>query len=681
MKNDIIDNNIRKNNLLYQTKSILNYFKNNSSNFHNINYENKKKNKISKYSNDISKKNEKSYKKNEEEIIDIFLNYDYSRKTNKDKNNGQYYFKQKKNNISYVININENKENKNISNIQDIHFQKNNNKILINNVIKDSTIKNKENISNIFLRDKDYFLDNEINIKENNNNKYLLDFETDYNNKYNINNQKNLTNNYEMLNNNDKYISNNSNKKKITNQNYTNINKSLTNNYNYDYEKNIENKYIDSLENSEEKDYKPSSKLIKKSKYKYHYNINLKRNLQDQIFPYKTNNNFNNNTTIDFNNKDKEESNNLNNLNKTDFIKENNNNYNHNRPSLVSKNDLSDIDNDCNYANKLNELYSDNYHSSRCPKCNCFNNKKKVENSENKNYYDNFYKNEINSFDSSNNQKINNKHFSLPKNILNKEISLNLDYGSHSNFLENNSNNDRFIFNNKNDVKINYEKESNYSKYNSFYNLLLDIIKQDNSIEKIRQQLSVREDVNLMDLFKLFNHSSNSLLSSLDFSKALKEFGLLLNNEDTKYLFRKYGKNLNDFLDYEEFCDIILPKKYSSAKIMSEKNSKEKNYNISEETKRIICSLFKNIIDGEKSNENYRKRIGSNGEYSGLNLFNKIKKNYSVGIYKEDISKFMKKNKYKINSSEIELLMERFDKNKDGMIDYKEFLNEISPMQ
>ena len=31
-----------------------------------------------------------------------------------------------------------------------------------------------------------------------------------------------------------------------------------------------------------------------------------------------------------------------------------------------------------------------------------------------------------------------------------------------------------------------------------------------------------------------------------------------------------------------------------------------------------------------------------------------------------------------ISNFEIEFLMERFDKNKDGMIDYKEFLNEIS---
>ena len=40
----------------------------------------------------------------------------------------------------------------------------------------------------------------------------------------------------------------------------------------------------------------------------------------------------------------------------------------------------------------------------------------------------------------------------------------------------------------------------------------------------------------------------------------------------------------------------------------------------------------------------------------------------------------MKKNKYRLTNKEIELLMDRFDKNKDGMIDYKEFLSEILPL-
>jgi Ca2+-binding EF-hand superfamily protein len=38
-----------------------------------------------------------------------------------------------------------------------------------------------------------------------------------------------------------------------------------------------------------------------------------------------------------------------------------------------------------------------------------------------------------------------------------------------------------------------------------------------------------------------------------------------------------------------------------------------------------------------------------------------------------------KKNGKKLCKYEIELLMDRFDKNKDGIIDFDEFFNEIKP--
>ena len=160
----------------------------------------------------------------------------------------------------------------------------------------------------------------------------------------------------------------------------------------------------------------------------------------------------------------------------------------------------------------------------------------------------------------------------------------------------------------------------------------------------------------------------------------MKELGLYLNKDEIKYLFRKFNKNLNEYFEFEEFCEILLPKKNSNSKIIGEKQSSCDYYEISEETKNIICKLFKNIIDGEKSIENYRKIVGKSKDYSRFDLFNKIKKSYSIGIYKEDISNFMKQNKYELSNGELELLMERFDKNKDGMIDYKEFLNEITPI-
>ena len=224
------------------------------------------------------------------------------------------------------------------------------------------------------------------------------------------------------------------------------------------------------------------------------------------------------------------------------------------------------------------------------------------------------------------------------------------------------------------------KKVLNYNKkFNSLYNLLINFVKQDTTIEGTRQLLSTRDDSNLEDLFELFDHSSKELISSMDFIQTLKEFGLILTMDDIKFLYKKFNKNLNEYFDYEEFCEIILPKKYSTAKIISEKPN-DNFFDLSDETKNIICLLFQNIIEGEKSNENFRKIIGIEEECNAFDLFNKLKRNYSIGIYKEDIANFMKKNKHRLNNKEIELLMDRFDKNKDGMIDYKEFLSEILPL-
>jgi Ca2+-binding EF-hand superfamily protein len=268
-------------------------------------------------------------------------------------------------------------------------------------------------------------------------------------------------------------------------------------------------------------------------------------------------------------------------------------------------------------------------------------------------------------------------------------------------YLESSYNNNNFKINqiNKNIPKSDTNKNSNINKispsnkFMALNNLFLDFIKQDNNIEKIRQVLSNREDINLIDLFSLFDNSRKKLISASNFIQTLKQLGLIINIEDIKFLFRKFNKKANDYFDFDEFCELILPKKHSNEKIMgveTKKNflgkGKRGNPNknlldgISTETKKILALLFKNVIEGEKSNENYRKILVENEEISGFDLFNKIKKNYSVGIYKEDIANFMKKNKYKLNNNEIELLMDRFDKNKNGMIEYKEFIIEISPI-
>ena len=744
-----------KNNLIYATQSILNYSNNenkkeernnNTEIYNEINdYKIKKNmNKINNNINNIMKtpinkeQNSKKqiYKNKGQKFLDTYLNFDYSIYTNKDRDNGQYYFKQKsKYNISDPTGKNTIEENKNDNDSKYIknnfkNYESNKSDYFQNkNIYKDQYIIEKKDMYNreFILDNKNlYKKENIINnnnyiLNKNNSNDIIIQKEENIFQKKNYNDNNNEIssplNHYKVVNNYDKYIANNNYYKKIKNKKV--VNNSVRNNYlNYyiNQEQNnidTEKQYLDSLENTDGmKNFKNKiHKNLEKPKKKYHYNDKLTRNLQDEIFnrinnSYKLNNVANNNNTmINYN------YNNNNNIYKTFFAKEKRNS-NQNRSCIISyKNNNKDflgIDNEYSnekyiYKNKSIDkdkdkpIYSLDWSSKRCPKCNCINEDMSplVEEKKDSSGISNVINNNKNKFS-------NNKHSSLPKNIFKKTNKLNLNYNNNTNtksyYLESSYNNNNFIINKLNNNRHYYSNNlykrnkgsyginNNSNTYNinniksdSFYNLLFDFIKQDNSIENIREALSMREDANLADLFELFDHSSNQLISPVDFLETLKELGFYFNKDEIKYVFRKFNKNTNEYFEFEEFCEIILPKKYSSAKIMNEKDN-EYDYEITKETKNIIGLLFKNIIEGEKSNENYRIKIWKNGEYSGFDLFNKIKKSYSIGIYKEDIANFMKKNKYKVSNAELLLLMERFDKNKDGMIDYKEFLNEISPM-
>ena len=688
-------------------------------------------------------KKENKNNDNIDPLSDTILNFDYSRSTNRDRKNGTYYFKQKNksengesnNSTTNITNISENDNNTNKD--KEIFWR---NKSKIKNTNKRNSFSleyNFNNLNNLFS-----FKD-ESNL--NNNNNQLND------NSNNSNSNKNR-NNFEFQNltfDEKKY----NNKKNNLNFNYIKDNKAdiINNNINnVKINDREEQRYLDSLENIDQEKIEESAIINKKPKNQYHYNVKLTRNatrnnIQAQIQnKNKTKNNyiFKEIKCISNNIKD--------NQNKScvfSYYKDKNNLFNNEMENINSN----------NYNNNEQKLCN-NCESNRCTKCKCIksenenfeelendtsdsniniyninNNKvKKYENIKykstsmpkniNNNYNLNYSAVNINPNSNNINNKIYNRNNAINKvnyyrtnNMTVKNIYRNPPKNNNNNFNTNNSyyymessfNNNNFkidqIKNNNNNTKNNVNNINNVninsSKFTDLFNLFLDFIKQDSVVETMRQLLSGRDDSNLIDLFSLFDHSNNKIIFASDFIKSLKQFGMFINMDDIKFLYRKFNKKINDSFDLDEFSEIVLPKKHSNEKIMEivdnnnyndypndnsikDKNKKNQKYfkDISTETKKMLGLLFKNIIDGEKSNENFRKILAENEELSGFDLFNKIKKNYSIGIYKEDIANFMKKNKYKLNNNEIELLMTRFDKNKNGMIDYKEFIIEISSM-
>jgi Ca2+-binding EF-hand superfamily protein len=323
--------------------------------------------------------------------------------------------------------------------------------------------------------------------------------------------------------------------------------------------------------------------------------------------------------------------NNNNNNNKNNNINNDNNNKDGNQPNIEFQNN-----NDIKYQNYIDEQNQDDID---------------LNNSKNNSSFNSYYEHSCSQKD---------YYFSNNQNQSN----------------QNNQNKNESIYNSP---KIRDEK-AHYERYNNLYNLLYDFLKWELIIENIKQTLSSQSDVNTKIIFDIFDIKKRNLISLSDITRTLKNFGMNVSFEDTKYIFLRNNKKIKEKYKFDEFCEIFLS---NNGKKRQEINDRILNDNypgeLSEKTKNIICLLFQKIIEGERSNEFYRNNLAMVPNASGFDLFNLMKKNYSVGISKEDIDHFLGSRGKMFYNNETELIMKKLDKNKDGIIDYTEFLSEITP--
>ena len=209
------------------------------------------------------------------------------------------------------------------------------------------------------------------------------------------------------------------------------------------------------------------------------------------------------------------------------------------------------------------------------------------------------------------------------------------------------------------------------------FKLFVDIVEKESNIEKIKASLSSCQDATPKSIFELFNKNNKYTINGTDILETLKSLSSndTFNQDDLKYIFKKYNRTTSNGFTFDEFCKIIFPKNFD---FNNNKNNEE--INLEENTKNIIVELFKEIIEGEKSIENNKILLDKEANNIYFDLFEEIKKREKNGIQGDDIDKFMKEYGYKPNENDIDLLMNRFDSKKIGVIDYGEFIDEIRPM-
>ena len=217
------------------------------------------------------------------------------------------------------------------------------------------------------------------------------------------------------------------------------------------------------------------------------------------------------------------------------------------------------------------------------------------------------------------------------------------------------------------------------SKKLILFNLLSEIIRQENLIESKKIKLSLCSDVTLKNLFRFFDYSNLYSISRSDLLKVLNELNCQITLDDTKFIFKRFDKNLDSRLDFNEFVDMILPRTYEYKRILNERTSDSFFVGFSLESKEIIRELFKCLINAGNSIEYFRIMLNRESE-NLLEIYNMLRKEYKQGVYLEDIIEFLCENGLRKNLNNVDILFEYLDKKKDGIISFDEFAELICPM-
>jgi len=211
---------------------------------------------------------------------------------------------------------------------------------------------------------------------------------------------------------------------------------------------------------------------------------------------------------------------------------------------------------------------------------------------------------------------------------------------------------------------------------NQLIEFLSNIIEKKSVLESIKENLCLKDDITLEDLFYDFDISKQHEIKMEDFLQVCKNFGIFPTSDQIYLLFKKYDLDCDKVLNYTEFCQMILPIKKEYIIIISNRQINPlKNNEISSETKYMIKELIKGLINIETDLYEDRIKLKNKYKFSCVNAWNLIMK-YSKNekdLDKEGFKLFFEDNGYFYTKYEIEILFNDIDLDKNGKINYRNF--------
>ena len=283
-------------------------------------------------------------------------------------------------------------------------------------------------------------------------------------------------------------------------------------------------------------------------------------------------------------------------------------------------------------------------------------------------------------------------NLSNDNNKISKHINISESHKSQNSYnFKNNVNEDsnNNIFESFSD-KINREtlnkkiKEYNNTSLKNFIKYVQFLVKSEKKTISSKDQLCLREDITLKQLFCIFDYNKKNNISKNEFKVVCKKiFGLYPTSDQIVLVFKRYDKNKDDNLNLREFLGMIKPLKeeYGSFLFNKKKNgNKSEGYQqLSSKSKKLLVEMIRGIIEDEGNYYKFKDDMISQNLFELNSLWENISKysNNSKGLDKLEMNKLLTDNGCSLSQYDLDVLFNKMDYDDDQIISYEDLTQEF----
>lgn len=209
-------------------------------------------------------------------------------------------------------------------------------------------------------------------------------------------------------------------------------------------------------------------------------------------------------------------------------------------------------------------------------------------------------------------------------------------------------------------------------------------IKIARDVERKKNELALKHDFNLMDAFRMFDTHDYGSIAIAEFEDTFRFLSFSAPRDELYLLIKHFSYLQNNRISFADFTELISPKQEEYTRILRNRSSSnsgafDRLRVFSRETLELFLSTLRLILDSESLAERVRQRLSRLPNFNLHQAFIAVDKDRNGFITIDEFQSILQSHGIFATSKDLQNLLHKYDKNRDGKVSYSEFVEEVTP--